>query len=194
LAVLGPEKVDLLAIEPLKQIHKIDTFSCGNADLDEFLKQDALKQKEACYGTTHLLIHNNREIIGFFTLLNDSITINERDRARIKAEKDISYKDTPALKIGRFAIDTRFQRQGYGTTTLKWIFGEARRQNKTQGCRVVTVDSYPEKVTWYEKFGFVRALAEERRPDCDNVLLYVDIRLVSEKSESNERGAEPSPV
>lgn len=73
--------------------------------MDNFLKDDALNQQEYNINTTYLLIHENK-IIGFFSLLADSINIKD-----IPEEYECSYKSFPAIKIWRLAIHEDYQKK-----------------------------------------------------------------------------------
>ena len=70
------------------------------------------------------------------------------------------------------------QRAGIGSrmlTTIKRFFLE---DNRT-GCRFITVDAYRDAVPFYEKNGFVRALAPEDEPtDTPTLPLFFDLSFL----------------
>lgn len=98
------EQIDYNIIKLTKE-HELSSFHCGLNDMDNFLKDDALNQQEDNINTTYLLIHENK-IIGFFSLLADSINIKD-----IPKEYECSYKSFPAIKIGRLAIHEDYQKK-----------------------------------------------------------------------------------
>lgn len=63
--------------------------------MDEFLKEDALKEQEENLNVTYLAVYEN-EIIGFVTILNDNVPYNI-----VKKNVKTKYKSYPSVKIGR---------------------------------------------------------------------------------------------
>ncbi|MFA5016173.1 MAG: GNAT family N-acetyltransferase [Methylobacter sp.] len=62
----------------------------------------------------------------------------------------------PAVKIGRLAVDKRFQSNGVGSLVLDFIKGWFTEGNKT-GCRFIVVDTLnkPDTLNFYSKNGFL---------------------------------------
>lgn len=75
------------------------------------------------------------------------------------------YPTVPALKLGRLAVDERFQAQGIGRNLITTVIGLAETLASQVGCRYVTLDALPERVTYYEGIGFIRnrAVNEDRK-------------------------------
>ena len=63
------------------------------------------------------------------------------------------YFSYPAVKIGRLAVHTEFQKQGFGTQLIDFAKRFFVNKNRT-GCRFITVDAYQESLLFYEKNGF----------------------------------------
>jgi len=59
----------------------------------------------------------------------------------------------PAVKIGRLAVHTDYQKQGIGTQLIDFIKAFFITNNKT-GCRFITADAYQESLKFYERNGF----------------------------------------
>ncbi|MDI6795232.1 MAG: hypothetical protein QME81_20620, partial [bacterium] len=57
----------------------LSAFTCGNNDLDDFLKSDALFYQEVNIAQTVLLCKNNG-IVGYFSLTSDSIVLQTREK------------------------------------------------------------------------------------------------------------------
>ena len=58
--------------ENLTEEHDLSEFDCGDEDLNDFLKTDALKQQEARLNVTKLIMCED-EIIGYVSLLTDTL-------------------------------------------------------------------------------------------------------------------------
>lgn len=125
-------------------------FDCGHADLNDFLKHDCPSQLERKEAITKLALLDG-VIVGYITLLADSITLHDDEKA------DFAFKQVPALKIGRLGVNSKFKGQDIGTALMKYAVGVAFRMNDELGvgCRFLTVDSDPDAIKFYEKMGFV---------------------------------------
>jgi GNAT superfamily N-acetyltransferase len=129
------------------------SFDCGDTDLTEFFLKDAIPHKKELIGVTYFFYGNShKSAISFFTVSNDAV---RTDTFKEKLPEGKRYSFYPAVKIGRFGVNSEFQGQGIGTQMMdyiKWFFVST---NKT-GCRFLTVDAYnkPEILEFYVKNGF----------------------------------------
>lgn len=96
--------------ETLTKNHDLSQFESDSDDLNEFLKNDALKQQCSNLNLTKLIVCEGN-IIGYFSLLTDTIYLNNIREDIVKKDiknqlNIVSNKNAmPAVKIGRFAID-----------------------------------------------------------------------------------------
>ena len=75
--------------ETLTENHDVTHFDCGDDDLNDFLKNDALKQQNANLNVTKLVIYKG-DIIGYFSLLTDTLILkNIRDTDLKRDIKDM---------------------------------------------------------------------------------------------------------
>lgn len=110
---------DNYVFEKLNEKHNLDSFECGIEDLNNFLKKDALKQQKLNLNLTFLVLCDD-VIIGYVSILTDTMKLkiveDEKTKNKIENELNISENnELPAIKIGRFAIDKRYTKQGLGT-------------------------------------------------------------------------------
>ena len=142
--------------EILNEKHDLTNFECDSNDLTNFLKDDALKQQDMNLNLTQLVICDN-EIVGFFSLLTDTLKLktleNNNLKKEIKLELDISENnEIPAIKIGRLAIDKKYSKKGLGSHILRNILLSILNLSKTKvGLRFVTVDAYATALNFYVK-------------------------------------------
>lgn len=140
----------------LNEKHDLSNFECDSNDLTNFLKNDALKQQDMNLNLTQLVICDN-EIVGFFSLLTDTLKLktleNNNLKKEIKLELDISENnEIPAIKIGRLAIDKKYSKKGLGSHILRNILLSILNLSKTKvGLRFVTVDAYATSLNFYVK-------------------------------------------
>lgn len=155
----------------------INSFYCGDNDLDDFILNEASLYLDSLLSVNYIMEEDNFPI-AFFSLSNDKISIHDfEDKTnfnRFRSRKFVNkkrIKSYPAVKIGRFAIDTQSQGKGIGSVLLDFIKGYFLVDNKT-GCRFITVDAYKSAIPFYEKNGFV---ALQNHSDTFTQLMYFDL-------------------
>ena len=164
-------------------------FDCGDKVLNEFLMKDALNYQRGLFAVTYLL-ENDKDTILYFSLSNDKLSAIETSKSFwCKVKNTIPHekhrKDFPAVKIGRFAVGTKYQHseEHWGTITMNFIKEWMISDNKT-GCRFITVDAYKQAVPFYQRndFDFMgreepqRFEADKDNPDSDSTYaMYFDL-------------------
>lgn len=167
-------------ISKLTKRDNLNGFSCGLDDMDDFLKNDALTQQEENLNVTYLAKCDN-QIIGFFSLLSDSIRLQS-----FEEEYNLPYESCPAIKIGRLAVDENYNRNGIGTRLLDDICFEIKNISERLGVRFITVDAYCTVRSFYYKSGFnhfklhnkKKLMRTALRNDDTTVALYKDIKRI----------------
>jgi GNAT superfamily N-acetyltransferase len=162
----------------------LSSFTCGNSDLDDFIKSDAAKYMDNLYAVTYLFIHNeNEKIVAFFSVSNDNLRDDGFDKNIWRHfQKKIPHlkrrRNYPAVLLGRLGVCSEYARNGIGTEVLNFIKGWFRFENKT-GCRFILVDAYNiDKVTeFYTKNGF-SFLVEKDQSD-DTRFMFFDLAKFS---------------
>jgi hypothetical protein len=182
--------------ENLTENHDVTHFDCGDDDLNDFLKNDALKQQNANLNVTKLVIYKG-DIIGYFSLLTDTLILkNIRDtdlKRDIKDMLEIKSKNRklPAIKIGRFAIDEKYSGYGIGSDILLNIVNNIREISKNQiGLRFIIVEGYAKEYTFYtEHSNFINLEKDDKiiKEKLDIIIkknpkqtfyLYLDLKIL----------------
>lgn len=160
--------------ENLSDKHDLSEFDCGDEDLNDFLKNDALAQQNARLNVTKLIMCDGN-IIGFTSLLTDGIMIkkirNEKVKLEIKEKLNINSnkKSISAVKIGRLAIDKKYARKGLGSHILNNILKNLKDiSEKEVGFRFIIVEGYAKAFNFYvTKNGFEHLKNDEN--DINNI-------------------------
>ncbi len=141
----------------------IAAFSCGDADLDEFLREDALRLDAARAARTWLAFHD-ADLVGYITLLCDAIILETRERKGLALRHE-DHPVIPALKVARLGVSEVFRstHRGVGEALMQFAFSTALSLSKRVGCRLLTLDAYAQSVAFYERLGFIRNRAKEYR-------------------------------
>jgi GNAT superfamily N-acetyltransferase len=143
---------------------RLDAFASEDADLNDFLRSDALRLQKQNIVRTFLLYDLDEKVCGYVALMSDAIVLESRERKSIQ----LSHADhpvVPAIKIARLAVTEEQCKlyRGTGTALVRFAFLEALAIAQRVGCRLLTLDAYPNAIGFYEKLGFLRNKAKEYR-------------------------------
>ncbi len=144
-----------IALVPFSSIPKASraAFSCGNERLDSYFhtlaKQDIKRKVAATFVLARLA---GLEVIGFYNLSAAEIDPGELPP---KLQKQVPrYPRLPATRIGRLAVDKRFQRQGWGEMLLIDALFRAFENVEVVGAVAVIVDAKEDARDFYLRYGF----------------------------------------
>jgi len=144
-----------------------DSFDCGIAALNDFLSRQAGQQRKD-FGKTYVALGDaDVAIAGFVTVSAGQVAASE-----LPANLKLPRYPVPILRIGRLAVDRRFQGQGVGHELLAFALHLALDFSERVGLYAVVVDAKNERVAgFYRKLGF--------RPTLDNALcLYLPLTVL----------------
>lgn len=170
------------AFKRISSDYELRPFDCGDADLNDFFRNDAKSYLNQLLAVTYI-IENESETVAFFSVLNDTIINKDLNTDKIISNQlnrnipnDKRRPSYPAVKIGRFAVHKNYQRQKNGSKIIDFIKAFFTINNKT-GCRFITVDAYKKAIDFYKKNGF-RLLTKQTKQDEkeDTILMYFDLK------------------
>ena len=151
----------ICVIRKLKEMDDITSFRCSEASLNEFIKEEALAYQRELMGNTYVVLQGGA-LIAFFTLSMDNIRVQKiPSDLKIDGFWDMEYY--PAMKIGRLAVDERYERMGGGTYLLRVIFDLAMETTQAVACRFITVNAKRNAIPFYERNGFITLKSQEKR-------------------------------
>jgi len=172
---------------------KIGDFDCGDADLNEFLRDDAVTYLTELLSVTYLVMDKKR-VAGFFSLSNDKLTCapdedgtkatwNRLQRTIPNKKRRKSY---PAVKVGRLGVCADMQRSGLGRQILDWLKILFLTANRT-GCRFITVDAYnnPRTIGFYERNDFRFLTPADEKADTRQ--MYFDLKPFADLMNAPQR-------
>jgi GNAT superfamily N-acetyltransferase len=167
-----------LRVELLSPLHDLSDFDSGNEELNDFLKNDSIRDQRNLISKTHLCLWKDH-LAGFITLVADSVQVKRIDRSDYM--NGYRYSVYPCLLIGRLAVDSRFQRSGVGNFLLSLALGLAI--DGPIGCRYLSVDSKVDAVTFYQDAGF-RFM--EKQASRQYPRMYLNVYKIIEKIRQND--------
>lgn len=148
---------------------QVSEFDCGDEDLNDFIKNDALKNQNDWLSVTMVLENSSGKIAGFYTITPD--TLHKGRIAKSDKIGDYPYQKYPAIKLARLAVDKLYQHQGFGKELMSEFFVQAWQAVTTEGGRFITIDAKNDAVSFYQQYGFVSALEKSTE---SIIPLYLD--------------------
>jgi len=137
-------------IRPLQKSDNRKEFESGQADLDYFFRRYAgQNQFRHHIGVTYIATDEDT-IFGYMTVAMGTLEVEELSEKKSLPE----HYPLPILRLGRLAVDNRYQGQGIGKQLLRHAFKLALQQRDTVGCVGVVIDAKTEAIEFYQKFGF----------------------------------------
>jgi len=155
-------------IERLSEAHDLRGFDCGNADFNDFIQNDALKDMREHNSVTYVGIRARRPV-AFVSLATAAY---KAALLRTKDQGDFKYKQVPALKVARIATDLGGQAKGCASTLLDYCFAVGLKVRELCGCRLMVTDALIERIGWYEKRGFVSSMGPRWGRSRENLPMY----------------------
>jgi GNAT superfamily N-acetyltransferase len=154
-----------MQILPLTGNHNRQNFDCGRAELDNWLRQVARQHQDKGLSKTFVAVQDEEptEICGFYAL-----TLAEIDRRFLPDayQKKLPQR-IPGVRLGRLAVDLRYQKKGLGELLLVDAITRARRIHQDAGVVGLFVDALDDPVSGvYRQYGFMNI------PDNPLLLFY----------------------
>jgi len=143
-----------LQYETLSGQTNLKNFDCGDSDLNDFIKNDAIKYQLKYLANTTCVFFDNKPV-GFYSLAADALNLESPEKNSIGK----NLRTYPAIKLARMALDKTHQGAGLGTLIVEILKGFAVDLNrKGIAIRFITVDAYSQKLGFYAKCGFIANL------------------------------------
>ena len=146
------------------------SFDCGIDDLTQYIRRFARQNQTEDYSQCYILHKKEEtEIIGYYTLTSSKITYKELPD---EISKNIPKYGVGAVLIGRLAVNSKYQRKGYGKFLLMDALFRSNHNSESIGIWAVIVDAKNDDAElFYQKFGFSKLKDNDRR-------LFLPLRAV----------------
>lgn len=135
----------------LENGHDCHDFSCGEPELDEYLKRYALSQQKRGVGRTYVGLRGNR-VVGYYTLALRQLQPEDTTEA---VKSGYGNYPVPVVLLGRLAADARERGQGIGAGLLKHAMLNVVKIADLIGVRAMYVEAKHEQACqFYKRYGF----------------------------------------
>jgi predicted GNAT family N-acyltransferase len=159
---------------PLEASHDRKAFSCGNPELDRYLREQFGQDARRNAARTYVWSEDGTDILGYYTLSACAVQYSSIDDAQI--QKLARYNEVPAILIGRLAVSSTEQGKGSGGALLIDALKRCRQMSETLGASLVVVDAKDENAaSFYQRYGFIRL--KERADRLVTRMVDVDVML-----------------
>lgn len=165
----GLKRTGRLSFQPLNKTNNscIDDFDCGEEHLNNFLKKKALREQEKNFSRVFLGFDNINRLVSFFSLNAASIK-----RSSLPRGARPPYLEAPSILLGRLAVDSRYQSDGYGTETLLEVLSKYLEVCSITGSVALLVEAYKGAVRFYKKFKF-EEIKEPKKDQREYTSMYL---------------------
>jgi len=164
----------------------LGVFDCGDSDLNEYFKHDAVLNREQLIGQVYCLRYKATVDLCVSVALIDfsNDAIRKQSSKRVPGYQNIfgfdlddakRYPTLPAVKITRLGVIQELQGSDVGTNLLNIVKKLFVTENRT-GCRFLTVDAYnkPDVLNFYKKNDF--AFFYEKDSEKQSRAMYFDLK------------------
>lgn len=171
-------------IHRLEEGERIESFDCGDADLNDFILNTAHLYRQELLAVTYVVQDfETNKTLAYFTLATDKVSLSEfadktefnRFRKRRFANEK-RLRSYPAVKLCRVAVDLSARHLHLGSLILNLVKYSCL-EDMRYGCRFITVDAYIDAIPFYLKNEF-EALTENDKEDKHTRLLFFDQKLL----------------
>lgn len=161
----------LIAPQPLGDGHQLDSFDCGNAGLNDWLRLHA-RQAQASGSAKTFVVIDDEHVVGYFSLTVGQVnTLAAPDRIR----KGMGQYPIPVVILARLNVSSSAQGRGIGRGMLQDAIRRTLMIADRAGIRTMLTHPIDQSATsFYQRFGFVPSPAREGQL----LLLLKDARRV----------------
>ena len=148
-----------LFIEKLNRTHAVESFTCGQPELDRFLTRHALQAQQASSSQTYVAVRDG-EVLGFYTVVAGEVRHAE---APERVVKGMPRHPIPLLVLARLAVHSKAQGRGIGAGLLLDALGRALQVADIIGVRALAVHAKDDgAASFYRHFGFTPSPTDPR--------------------------------
>lgn len=138
----------------LTQDHQVNSFSCGESVLDEWLKRRALANNVSGASRTFVVVDESQQVMGYYALAAGAVAHQESPRAIRQNMPD----PVPVMVLARLAVDVRAQGIKLGAALLRDAVQRCVLVSQNAGVRAMLVHALNDQARqFYEHYGFKAA-------------------------------------
>jgi GNAT superfamily N-acetyltransferase len=157
-------------IRRLDEADDFDGFSCGVAELDNFIRTYALPSERVRSSTTFVAAKDS-QVVGFATVTANQVYRSELDLA------DLPPFPLPVLCLMFIGVHEPLQNQGIGSELIATVLAQAPVMAEMPGCLGVILDSRSMSRNFYERLDF-QVMKPIGEPDGELVPMFLSLQKI----------------
>lgn len=145
------------SIVKLRRDHFLDSFDCGQQQLNNWLRKHAHQNQGAGAAQTYVGLVGE-VVIGFYSLAVAQIEYSD---APERLQKGLARHPVPVMLLARLAVDKSRQKKGVGRALLRDALLRTMQAADIAGIRALAVHAKNEQARqYYEQFDLVPSQAD----------------------------------
>lgn len=166
-----------LSFQRFKETRDVESFDCGNKDLNEFLCTDQVrKYEDEGFGFTYLVYWKGRLVV-YLTVCADSLRVEYLQKHKSFSRfHEMRMETIPSLKIGRLATDQRYDGRGVGTACLRYAVGMVK--SNAVAARLIILQAEPGSEDWYLSRGLQFVFETRNEKKRVKKTMFLDVQAV----------------
>jgi GNAT superfamily N-acetyltransferase len=138
--------------QPFERGHDLESFACGEPELDRWLVDHALGAQTS--GSARVFVSTDgSRIVGYYALAAAQLQPQEAGARALKGQP--RRRPIPAVLLARLAVDRGHQGKGLGRSLLQDAMLRTNMAAEELGIRLMLVHAKHEEAgRWYRRFGF----------------------------------------
>ena len=161
-----------------------NALSLGNpafTPLKTFLRKEAKKLHQEHLARTFVIVEKSQtKVLAYATTLCTHVSVEQFGNKSVV--DGFRYKDYPAIKLARLAVDASLQGQGIGGQLVDFVIGlSIDHVMPYTGCRFLVVDAKSDSVSFYQRKGFV-AIGINSESEDQLTAMFIDLSRVAKNS------------
>ncbi len=139
---------------PITEKPNLEAFDCGIPELNDYLKKYAGQNHRKGLGSTYVLIPAEGESFaaGYYTLSMAQVELGSLAESQ---RKNLPKYPVPAVRLGRLAVDRKWQGTGLGEILLVDAIHRAVAAVQSVAAKFMIVDAKNKKAEeFYLRYGF----------------------------------------
>lgn len=140
-------------IRKLEASDDVSNFSCGDHDLNDYLRRYALANHVGEVNATYVAVmpDDPNRVVGYYTA---AISIVKREQLPEPFKSNLPYSLVGSFLLARLARDRSYKKMGIGEALMAHFFDVCLQMSSRIHVRFIVVDAYKGKVDWYKQYGF----------------------------------------
>lgn len=148
----GPRFPEDWSLDTLDKSHPRRKFESGNNEVDEWLKKSALQSQKKHLTSTKVLLDEQRQVAGFYTLAFSQVDFSDLPGDLVKK---LPRRLLPVAVLAWLGVDRSYQGRGIGQRLLATSLFDCYEASHTFAFIAVILDCVDEQARrFYQQFDF----------------------------------------